>query len=130
MPAPIIVETIQSWEYRGVACEVKSNDLGHYMGYVEHPIIPEIPPIILVDQIHVHGGITYRNEHRIGFDCAHPYDYCLDENGETWGLTGTKGLGIDPSERRVWRVEDVQKECERLVDQIHDFVGPEAIVEE
>lgn len=62
--------SVENFKYRNYDCELKRNVSGCWLGYVilKHPIPDEH-----IDNIEVHGGITYNDGSKIGFDCAH-YD--------------------------------------------------------
>lgn len=64
------------WVQDGYACEMKRHSLfGCWLGYVT---LPEGHPWARLDYdvipCEVHGGLTYKNDHKIGFDCGHAYD--------------------------------------------------------
>lgn len=76
-------EPVLEWEHEpnealfvshGYWCEVKRNpDLGHLCGYVlmgaHHPLASVTEP-----DLAVHGGITYNDGKKMGFDCGHAGD--------------------------------------------------------
>jgi hypothetical protein len=76
-------EPVPEWELEpnealftehGYWCEIKRNtELGHLCGYVymgkHHPLASEPEP-----DLAVHGGITYNDGKKMGFDCGHAGD--------------------------------------------------------
>ena len=64
------------FEAFGFKCEVKRIDsLGHLCGYV---VLPEDHKLYGTDyeeiDVDVHGGLTYSENGKVGFDCAHAGD--------------------------------------------------------
>ena len=69
----------------GTNCLMRKNDLGAWCGYIG--ISPELLEGVEVDDIFVHGGVTYTSHEMpgrgtshqellwIGFDCCHMYDF-------------------------------------------------------
>lgn len=80
---PDRTEPVPEWEIEpnevlfvshGYWCEVKRHpELGHLCGYVymgaHHPLASEPEP-----DLAVHGGITFNNGTKMGFDCGHAGD--------------------------------------------------------
>lgn len=80
---PDRAEPVAEWEMEpdealfvshGYWCEVKRHsELGHLCGYVymgaHHPLASEAEP-----DLAVHGGITFNNGTKMGFDCGHAGD--------------------------------------------------------
>lgn len=108
------------FEYKGHTCEVKANGMGHLCGYVtalnsKHPILVTGNDWI---NLECHGGITYHCGRDVGFDCAHSGDgqsteYMNEENKKYYS---TKSFLI--REGRVWTPEEVEAECQSIVDQL------------
>lgn len=59
-------------EYRNIKYEIKRMGLGHLCGYV---YLPEATKVEDQLDFQVHGGITYNDGKKIGFDCAHFGDW-------------------------------------------------------
>ena len=63
-----------TWKYRGITCEVVKNRVSchplgwHWCAYIYAPDADE--------GLDVHGGITYRDKHKVGWD----YNHCCDHN--------------------------------------------------
>ena len=111
-----------TWTHRGLRCRVVKLGRGHYCGYVRSMFDSRWNyddfqdwPAGLID---IHGGLTYGVDEDgwIGFDCAHAYDFCVDEDGEPWGKISHFGSRDD---NKVWTLEDVKEETERLADQVN-----------
>lgn len=61
----------KKFEYRNYKCEIKRNpQLGSLCGYVYVD-----SNNLNIDDFVIHGGITYNDNTKIGFDCAHLYDF-------------------------------------------------------
>jgi hypothetical protein len=131
----------REWTYRERDCMVVKNDLGHWCGYARTTLSGFVPADLhdyegterhtLLD---VHGGLTYGpdDDGWVGFDCGHARDLCLDERGEPWGKLytdhdrepvllrryGSIEACEDADDCLVWRLADVRRETERLVDQL------------
>jgi hypothetical protein len=132
----VLVE--RRWEQRGYECAaVVQIGLGHRCGYVA---LPESHPWHGVDydklgDVDIHGGLTWSGEFPdewvvpslagrwwIGFDCAH----LGDRPDPGYRAQALKDLDEEVAERypstrqddRVWTVDDVVVETERLVDQV------------
>jgi hypothetical protein len=118
----------ETWTHSGLRCRVVKLGMGHYCGYVRSMFDDRWTcedfhgwPHSLIE---VHGGLTYGVDEDgwLGFDCAHAYDRCVDENGETWGRISHFG---DPEKDTVWTLDDVKEETEKLAEQVdvlQDFV--------
>jgi hypothetical protein len=61
-------------EYRGFSYFIERKLMGHICGYV---FIPKMKKTLSYyeDKINVHGGITYVDNEKIGFDSMHYYDW-------------------------------------------------------
>jgi hypothetical protein len=75
-----IEPVLPPFEVCGYLCEIKRHDrLGHLCGYVTVPFghpahaLTYFDP--LLEGIDVHGGLTYSDNGKHGFDCAHAGDY-------------------------------------------------------
>lgn len=67
------------FEYNGIACKIIRMELGYLCGYCylpkDHPWIGlDISEINSKTTVEIHGGITYSEDDKIGFDCAHSED--------------------------------------------------------
>lgn len=82
-----------SFVHAGLSCEIRRHHWsGHLCGYVH---IPEGHPWRGIDSCDdrslddahklVHGGLTFADGERIGFDCAHYGDMCPGDQGLTIG---------------------------------------------
>lgn len=103
------------WMHRGLPCRVWTHHvLGFRCGYVD---VPEGHPLHglgydspAVCGLDVHGGVTFSQMEdgawRIGFDFGHQGDY----------IPAMSYFG-----GRVWSLEDVVEETERLADQVADM---------
>jgi hypothetical protein len=98
--------------YKDYECEIKRNIMTYtYCGYVQLPVDhPDYNESYLeLSDVKVHGGLTFGNDGKFGFDCIHyndispifssvkPYD--SDQNGH------------------YWTFEETKEEVEKLVDQ-------------
>lgn len=118
----------EKWTHSGLRCRVVKLGMGHYCGYVRSMFDDRWTyddfqgwPHSLID---IHGGLTYGVDEDgwLGFDCAHAYDYCVDEDGEPWG---TMPRVSTREKDTVWTIDDVREETEKLAEQINvlqDFV--------
>jgi hypothetical protein len=75
-----IEPVLPPFEVCGYLCEIKRHDrLGHLCGYVTvpfgHPAYTLTYFDPLLEGIEVHGGLTYSDNGKHGFDCAHGWDY-------------------------------------------------------
>ena len=66
-------------EHAGYVCElIRHPTLGFWCGYVyvgdEHPLFRHVDQDNTYEYINVHGGITYKREGKLGFDCGHAGD--------------------------------------------------------
>lgn len=109
------------FEYKGYKCEINRDyDMKHYTGYVTVPKDHVHYGREFMDQYDneleykVHGGITYDDGDKIGFDCAHFGDamprYFFDKNCDIFHKWYNK--------YRVWKFEDVKDQIEDLVYQL------------
>ena len=61
-----------TFKHCGYKCEVLATEMGHRCGYVT---VPKTHPAYGEDyddlDIECHGGLTYANKGKFGFDCAH-----------------------------------------------------------
>lgn len=94
-----------------------SEDSWHYCGYVQTGLrfgYTDLPYNGGRSLIEVHGGVTYGvdSEGWIGFDCAHAGDTCVEDGSEH---------GEDDSLRKVWTVDKVKSETEKLADQLKNL---------
>lgn len=74
-----------AFNHAGLACQISRNFAGCYCGYVgvspEHPIYGKSYDEQDVEELAVHGGLTFAGERGpttlwwFGFDCAHAGDY-------------------------------------------------------
>ena len=64
-------DTKYCFEYNNLKCEVKRNDSWCWLGYVYYNYKGDSSDLI------VHGGITYHETEKIGFDCCHAGDLLL-----------------------------------------------------
>lgn len=119
--------TAYEWTYRDIQCEVVwlPSVTGHFNGYIHIPqnMIEDLPRIHDIEHIDldVHGGLTYGESyggmdhdeitHCVGFDCAHAEDWTDDIH--TYTISGYRSFKD---------VDFAMKECERLVDQVHEHV--------
>ena len=107
-------------EYRGYNYIVfQHSSFGHLNGYIE---LKEEDYNIDVDNIEVHGGITYKgslfgdkNKSYVGFDCAHLGDFCPFTE-EKMRLVNPYYISFS-SEGEVWRSpEFVEENCKDYID--------------
>lgn len=117
---------VKDWKYKGLRCRIHLNDyLGTFCGYVGlprgHPGWGKCEDL----EVEVHGSLTFaqrgggKSEEEwpdktlwwVGFDYAHVGDYFPNTplHGKHWTV-GTYG--------KHWSVIDVQKEVERLAEQL------------
>lgn len=115
-------QTVKEWtiEILGdeIDCKVnKMHRLGHYCGYASLPDeLRDLSERELRDMVRVNGGITYKDEEKVGFDTGHAWDVSLDEDGNRFGyLTEMPEIGFEQEE---WTVDDVVKETEALAIQL------------
>jgi hypothetical protein len=126
----------EGFEYKGYWCSMIRNSFGAWCGYV---LLPEDHPFskleshLDIDNIEVHGGITYgqnvtleengRKGYMIGFDCAHYGDYIptqkitndfLKQECPSWPQ-----LESVTEHEDIYRdIEFVRNEIKNMVDQI------------
>ena len=96
----------------GYWCEIKRNpDLGHLCGYVymgkHHPMASDEYP-----DVDVHGGITYNDGKKMGFDCSHAGDLV------PYTLTFSTRMGITPRDGVYRNWEYVKGQVEHLAAQL------------
>jgi hypothetical protein len=101
-------ETISDM-YRGVAYEIKRSTFGHLCGYtyMDKDSADYDIDHTLGSVFHVHGGITYHDGSKIGFDTAHMMDWSAAMAPFFKSYTGT-----------YKNVEFVRNELKQLIDQI------------
>lgn len=100
---------LYNFTYKNYFCEIHRNFMGVLCGYVT------IPPNIKCknfDNIKVHGGITFNDGHKIGFDCGHftdivPIDSLLKNNYD-----------LDRNHKVYKDYNFVKSELYRIVDQL------------
>lgn len=121
--------TERAWQHAGLDCLVLALDVGHRCGYVR---VPDGHPWrelgyvhALLEDVNVHGGLTYAHTNKaddrlpegywIGFDCAHLGD-CSDPAILT---LFAKENRYPPREGDTPKLLPfVVAECERLADQV------------
>lgn len=95
----------RAFSYKGFDCSIVRSDLGYLCGYVSvHDSYKS-----KIDNLDCHGGITYKDDDRIGFDCAHSFDY-VPRFAHIYG---------DAAEILEYRTMDFcVAECKKIVNQI------------
>lgn len=104
------MKIVKKWNHMGLKCVVKRHGEfgGYFCGYV---IVPKKHPAYgktcyELDEIDVHGGLTYAVDGTLGFDCAHGNDY----------------LACMPKEynqkAHKWTLDEVVQETEKLAFQL------------
>jgi hypothetical protein len=140
----------REWEHLGLQCAVVLTRPGfHRCGYVRvppgHPSHGKDYNEVEVD---VHGGLTFGqiepcDTHKdgigywLGFDCAHHGDSML--NPDPTGIESkeykavreihvktSKEFGTDPWNEHYWTQEEVERETERLAEQLAAMVASPA----
>lgn len=92
---------------------------GYYCGYVR-TTVPHDQYQQLEDHVSVHGSVSYRDEHWVGFDTHHALDNNVDEDGKPFGRFGDLPWSND-GEVTTWAPEDAYEETERLADEVDAF---------
>lgn len=114
-------EIVKEWTHHGIDCKIVKIDLGHYCGYVKAPNPDELDMAHGYPDLDAHGGITYGpdNDGWVGFDTAHAWDVCVDENGELFGtMEPMYDKGCEAS--IVWTPESVEEEVEQVAEQLSE----------
>ena len=134
----------KQWEYKGYRCAVLFQPMCHRCGYVE---IPKSSKYFNVDYdnipIDVHGGLTYGRDYLlevskqedgtywIGWDYAHYMDcndyesaleYYKDDKQQYERILRTKEI-MGYSEGWIYSQLDVERDCERVVNQLIELEG-------
>ena len=114
----------------GIQYIVKFLDGGWRCGYAK---LPEGFDPEYIDELNVHGGITFNNTlkddeefpdgHWVGFDCMHAGDKPgLDDVDEVFGKDELRNSILHFSNSgHYWTFEEVEAECKRLCQQIADL---------
>lgn len=103
--------------YKGFEYQIIAINLGFRCGYVK---LPKELQDVDVYALNVHGGITYKHDEIIGFDCGHycdKYDVSIiaPESQEFAKLMNNLN---QLSHSKIWQTEDVRAECHSLIDQL------------
>jgi len=94
----------------GIKCEIKRIEhLGHLCGYLYLPDGHEFIKLFYDDiPICVHGDLSFKEENKIGFDCAHGGDL-IPKYGNDWSGTEYRN------------VEFVKNELRKMVEQVLNY---------
>lgn len=63
--------------YKGIQCEIRRTRQSHFVGYIIIPNITKKQCQIISNNIH--GGITYQEHDKIGFDADHNSDVSIKD---------------------------------------------------
>lgn len=97
-------DILQQFLYKGFRCEIKKcPTMGHLCGYVYAKVSPE-----LHDVIKIHGGVTYNDGKKLGFDCAHLSDL----------VPSMHSLGLDFPGDTYKNEQFVQNQLLKLISQL------------
>lgn len=121
---------VKRWKYKGLDCAISRGGVA-LCGYVKVPVGHPCEKLWSDDlDVEVHGGVTFRGRVKegswFGFDCGHAGDYIdwstgnpeIDEK-----LKALNKLGGVIRER-IWTLEAVQKETERMACQLAALLKP------
>lgn len=100
----------EQWTHEGMKCEVRRNRLmGHLCGYVYLPDEHKLRGVSIneLSSIDVHGGVTFFDGEKAGFDCAHAGDL---QPYHPYG----EGVGFDTYRSLEW----VKAETNHMADQL------------
>lgn len=105
------------FNYQGYKCEIKRNYFEFYCGYIylnnDHPLCNKsMDDLEKLSKYSPHGGFTYTEGNKIGFDCGHLSDYIPSDT--IYGFN--KSLGFENIYKRFRTFEDVEKEIKKIVD--------------
>lgn len=124
---PCVITVMHRMDFRAASEEgVSRLGPGYYCGYVKTSLAPAE-----MDAVHegaggvsIHGGVTYGPDADgwVGFDVAHAFDICVDEDGEplpanlaAWMHETVRDHSITVAE---WSPRDVRDEVDRLARQL------------
>ena len=125
--------------YKGFECVILGQARGHRCGYVKipdgHPLFQgsSLKKLNLLDQLRVHGGITYSEVSQyysieadeiawwIGFDCAHAFDGTDRALVEELNATPELVFINDLPDSTVKDTAVVEAELPDLVDQLEEM---------
>ncbi len=100
----------------GYWCEIKRHpELGHLCGYVymgkHHPLASQPEP-----DLAVHGGITYNDGKKMGFDCSHAGDL------SPFMSSHRSGFGFDGRYKETYRnMHFVKEQLRNLAAQLREL---------
>lgn len=102
-----------NFEHDGLMCKVKRNHFFVWCGYVEFTHKDEI------ENVNVHGGITYDDGYMIGFDCAHWRDITPMNFIHKTKMLESIGFIIENGDEETYKdynyiVEETRKLAEQL----------------
>lgn len=129
------------WIHNGIQCVIFAISFGHRCGYVKVPVGNKYhnKSYNEIEDIEIHGGLTYSEPYLveepvkeddwwIGFDCAHLNDIkdpsIMSEEfvGIFIDILNLVDVMFSPEikESKMWTLEMVKAETERLADQIKE----------
>lgn len=128
------------FEHKGIRCQALRSQMGAWLGYCfwpeGHPHRPTSEEEFrYCRKYNVHGGITFCNEEKIGFDCAHADDLTPREQKisaeievkHPFSEHMNKMIEELKKKHKKFRtktyrdMEFVQKHCRNLAEQILDY---------
>lgn len=123
---------LREFEYTGRTCTVYKNAIipgkwSHYTAYVEIGRVESTSLRTAFDRLRVHGGLTYTDTEKIGFDTGHAFDINVDEDGDP--LEGNIGMRIGTAEviedsmYTKWSPDAVADEVRRLAEEIDRVIA-------
>lgn len=108
----------------GYICEIKRNNNWIYCGYVQ---LPENHPDFDkeyndIQDIHVHGDLTFGENGKFGFDCGHILKGDISPQDETLKITNPMESTVLTSLHgnecyHYWTFDEVKNELENLANQ-------------
>lgn len=110
----------KKFEYRGYIYEVVRNrTMLHYCGYVYTKFNEPNGNMIIEDRnrIYCHGGITYSDDKKIGFDTAHYTDIVpmLIDDRTSKLFDDMFGFRLEPTYKDI---DFCENECRNIIDQL------------
>jgi len=100
--------------YKGYNCSMERNFYGNWCGYCQLPNDhPDFNKSYFdLDEMDVHGGLTYSALGKFGFDCSHARDIFPVRKNMDVDLNYL----LNKEYTHYWTYEEVKKEIEKMVD--------------
>ena len=113
--------------FEDIECSVKRMGSWNWNGYVklpEHYHNTNIDYLDIDDKIDVHGGITYNDGHKFGFDTCHAEDIAPGVevliNQDPYLANLEKQL-FGSIKKHYWTFESVKEETKNMAKQFHEL---------